>query len=206
MSAPPRELVLASANRGKLEELRAILGAEADALGLRLRSLSEFPDVTLPPEGGSYEPNALAKARAAAKATGRVAIGDDSGIEIDALGGAPGPLSARYGGPGLDDAGRCAHLLDALAAVPEGGRGARFVCVAALATPDGDADAVRGECPGRILRSPRGAGGFGYDPIFAPEGDARAMAELAPAEKHRISHRGRAFAALAPLLRQRFAR
>lgn len=205
MSAPPRELVLASGNPGKLAELRAILGDEARALGLALRSLAEFPGVTLPPEGAAYEPNAIAKARAAAVATGRLAIGDDSGLEVDALRGAPGPLSARYGGPGLDDAGRVAHLLAALANVPEARRRARFVCLAALATPEGDVRAVRGECAGRILRAPRGAGGFGYDPVFLPDGEERTMAELPSAAKHRISHRGRAFAALAPLLRARFA-
>jgi len=204
MSALPRELVLASANRGKLLELRAILGADAEALGVRLRSLAGFPELALPPEGDAYEPNALAKARTAALATGRVAIGDDSGLEVEALGGAPGALSARFGGPGLDDAGRCAQLLDALAGVPEARRGARFVCVAALATPSGDTTVMRGECAGRILRAPRGEGGFGYDPIFAPAGETRAMAELAPAEKHRISHRARALAALAPALRACF--
>lgn len=201
MSAPRRELVLASENPGKLAELRHVLGAEARALGLCLRSLAELPGAALPPEGAEYASNAIAKARAAARATGRLAIGDDSGLEVDALGGAPGPLSARYGGPGLDDAARSARLLAALAGVPDDRRGARFVCVAALATPEGDARAVRGECAGRIVHVPRGAGGFGYDPIFQPDGERATMAELPAAVKQRLSHRGRALAALVPLLR-----
>ncbi|HVP28020.1 MAG TPA: non-canonical purine NTP pyrophosphatase [Myxococcota bacterium] len=199
----PRELVLASSNRGKLEELRAILGVRLDRLGVRLRSLADFPATTLPPEGDAYAPNAVAKALAAARATGRLAVGDDSGLEVETLGFAPGPLSARFGGPGLDDGQRCARLLEALAGVAAARRGARFVCVAALATPDGDAVTARGECAGRILEAPRGQGGFGYDPVFQPEGFARSMAELAADEKNRISHRARAFGALAETIEAR---
>jgi XTP/dITP diphosphohydrolase len=128
-----------------------------------------------------------------------VALGDDSGLEVDALGGAPGPLSARYGGAGLDDAARSAALLAALEAVPDAERGARFVCVAAVATPRGDVATARGVCEGRLLRAARGEGGFGYDPIFAV-GDST-MAELPAAEKDALSHRGRAFRALLPALR-----
>lgn len=126
---------------------------------------------------------------------------------MDALEGRPGPRSARYGGESLDDAGRVKALLAELAGVPASARGARFVCVAAFATPEGEVCTARGVCAGRILAQPRGRGGFGYDPIFAPDEDARgrSMAELPPATKNRISHRGRAFGALAPLLAERLA-
>jgi broad specificity phosphatase PhoE len=116
---------------------------------------------------------------------------------VDALGGRPGPHSARYGGPGLDDSGRVARLLGELASVGARARGARFVCVAAVATPTGDVETARGECVGEILAAPRGSGGFGYDPVFQPRGEARAMAELPAARKNELSHRARAFRALA---------
>ncbi|MDX1649864.1 MAG: RdgB/HAM1 family non-canonical purine NTP pyrophosphatase [Myxococcota bacterium] len=189
------ELVLATANPGKRREFAAILGD----VGVQLRTLAEFPETTLPPEGTDYEANAVAKARAVAEATGRPALGDDSGLEVDALDGAPGPLSARFGGPGLDDAGRVEALLEAVRRRgPDAPRGARFVCVAALATHDGRVEVARGACPGRLLEAPRGTSGFGYDPVFVPEGETRTMAELSPAQKHCLSHRGRALAALRP--------
>jgi XTP/dITP diphosphohydrolase len=191
-----RRLLLATGNRGKVRELVELLAP----YGLALASLADFPEVSLPPEGDDYAENAAAKAAAAARATGLAALGDDSGLEVDALGGAPGPRSARYGGPGLDDAGRCARLLAELAEAAGPGRGARFVCVAALALPDGALALVRGECAGRILAAPRGANGFGYDPVFQPEGWDASLAELPPGVKHRISHRGRALAALGPAL------
>jgi XTP/dITP diphosphohydrolase len=190
------ELVVASANPGKLRELRELL----EGLALELRSLGDFPGLALPAEGEDYAANARAKALAAARGSGRPALGDDSGLEVEALGGAPGPRSARYGGAGLDDAGRNAALLAALRGVPRQARAARFLCVVALATPEGDAWIERGECRGRILDAPRGAGGFGYDPLFEVEGLGRSMAELAPAEKNRLSHRARALAALRPAL------
>ena len=199
MSGPPyREIVVATSNPGKLLEFRAILGE----LPLSLRALSAFPEVVLPEEGEEYEANAVAKARAAARDTGRAALGDDSGLEVDALGGAPGPLSARYGGPDLDDAGRVAHLLEALRDVEGPARSARFVCVAALALPEGGVVTARGECPGRILEAPRGDGGFGYDPVFEVEGRGRSMAELPAADKNRLSHRARALAQLTDALRK----
>lgn len=196
------ELVVASANPGKLREIGELLAG----LDLRLRPLSEFPGLVLPPEAEDYAANARAKALAAARGTRRAAIGDDSGLEVEALGGEPGPRSARYGGPGLDDAGRNATLLAALRGVPAGARGARFVCVVALATPEGDVRLARGECRGRILDAPRGTAGFGYDPLFELEGLERSMAELAPAEKNRLSHRARALAALRPELARLVAR
>lgn len=186
-------IVVATGNRGKLVEIREILAE----LPIEWRSLAEAGPISLPEEGAEYEANALGKARAAAAATGLPAVGDDSGLEVDALDGGPGPLSARYGGPGLDDAGRVDRLLAALAGVEAGRRGARFVCWAALALPGGGEWTVRGECAGRILEERRGTGGFGYDPVFQVEGGDATMAELPAAEKNRISHRARAFLALA---------
>ena len=185
-------LVVATTSAGKFREIQAILGAR----GRVLRSLADYPRVVLPPEGEDYEGNALAKARAAARATGLPALADDSGLEVDALGGAPGPHSARFGGPGLDDAGRVALLLRELAGVPAEKRGARFVCVAAWSTPDGVERSARGECRGLLLDAPRGVRGFGYDPVFLPEGETRSMAELDPERKNALSHRARAFRAL----------
>jgi len=191
---PYRELVLASGNPGKLLEIRALLGQ----LPVSLRSLAAFPEVLLPEEGEDYEANALAKARAVVRGAGRAALADDSGLEVAGLDGGPGPRSARFGGPGLDDAGRVAALLAALAGREGADRRARFVCVAALVLPDGREATARGECPGRILAAPRGRDGFGYDPVFEVEGRRRAMAELPPEQKNRLSHRARALAALAP--------
>ncbi len=157
----------------------------------------------LPEEGDDYEANAVAKARAIADAVGRPALADDSGIEVTALGGRPGPRSARFGGGDLDDAGRVEKLLADLAASGERDRSARFVCVAALAFPGGEVITARGECPGRILDVPQGGGGFGYDPIFEVEGGGRSMAELPPTEKNRISHRARALRSLRDAIQQR---
>lgn len=191
-----REVVVATSNPGKLLEIRAILGD----LPLSLRALGAFPDVRLPEEGDDYAANAAAKARAVARDTGRPALADDSGLEVEALGGRPGPRSARYGGPGLDDAGRVARLLAELEGREPAERGARFVCVAALATPDGHVETARGECEGCILGEPRGRGGFGYDPIFESREAGAAMAELPPARKNELSHRARALRALRPAL------
>ncbi len=183
-------LVVATGNAGKLREIRALLAQ----LDLEVQPLD--PSVTLPEEGDDYAANALAKARASAEQLGLPALADDSGLEVDALGGAPGARSARYGGPGLDDRGRVAHLLEALAGTPRRERTARFVCHAALVEPGGAAHAAVGTCAGRILEAPRGAGGFGYDPVFWVESHGAAMAELPDSEKNRISHRARALAGL----------
>ncbi len=187
----PGEIVVASSNPGKLREFRAILSDRS----FRLLGLGDFPPLALPEEGDDYAANARAKARHAADGLGRWALADDSGLEVEALGGRPGPYSARYGGPGLDDAGRCQRLLAELEGVEDGRRGARFVCVAALAAPGGELWSARGELEGRVLRAPRGRGGFGYDPIFQLA-DGRALAELSEAEKNQLSHRARAVAAL----------
>jgi len=184
--------IVATKNAGKLAEMRALLGD----LPLALRGLADLPRIELPAEGDDYAANAVAKARAVALATGLPALGDDSGLEVDALGGRPGVHSARYGGPGRDDAGRVTLLLHELATVQQAQRSARFVCVVALVTPDGESVTARGSCEGRILAAPRGAGGFGYDPVFAPEGRDVSLAELPADEKNRLSHRGRAVAAL----------
>ena len=200
VSSPPVsnvEVVLASSNPGKLSEIREILCE----LPLVIRPLSDFPGAILPNEGEDYENNAVAKAQAAAAFAGRVALADDSGLEVSALGGAPGPLSARFGGPGLDDAGRIDALLRALSSLAGERRRARFVCFAALATPGGELVTARGECTGHILDAPRGRFGFGYDPVFQIDGSGRAMAEIPLSEKNRISHRAQAFTALGDAIR-----
>lgn len=192
---PPR-IVVGSSNTGKTREIAALLAA----LPVRVCSVAELAPVAFPEEGEDYAANAIAKARAVAEQLGEYAIADDSGLEVDALGGRPGPLSARYGGPGLDDAGRVARLLGELAERADGERGARFVCHAAFASPDGRVECVEGVCEGRIAMAPRGAGGFGYDPVFQPNGYAEVMAELPAQVKDTVSHRGRALRRLAPIL------
>lgn len=198
-AAREAELVVATGNEGKLREFRSLLRE----LPLALRSLREFAGVELPEEGDDYEQNALAKARSAARQTGLPALADDSGLEVEGLGGAPGPRSARYGGTGLDDAGRVEHLLRALRDRAGDARRARFVCVAALALPDGDAWTARGECPGVVLEAPRGRGGFGYDPVFWSSEAGAGVAELAEDLKNEISHRGRALRALRARIEER---
>ena len=187
-------IVLASRNTAKLAELRRILGAGYDLLPLP----DDAPDVA--ETGGTFEENALLKARAAAAASGLTAVADDSGLRVDALNGMPGVLSARWAGRRADDAANLELLLDQLTDVPDGRRGAAFVCAAAVATPDGEERVVVGEVRGALIREPRGSGGFGYDPIFVPHGDTRTTAEMSAAEKDAISHRGQAFRALAGLL------
>ncbi len=191
MSRSDGEVVVATSNAGKQQEIREIL---AD-LPLRIRGLDEFAAIDFPEEGAEYEANAVMKAVTAARSTGRPALADDSGLEVDGLAGAPGPLSARYGGPGLSDRERAAHLLEQLGDCSGAGRSARFVCVAALAFPGGEVVTSRGECPGRILTEARGVGGFGYDPVFEVS-EGVAMAELPAAKKNEISHRARALAGL----------
>jgi XTP/dITP diphosphohydrolase len=195
-------LVLATRNPGKVRELRVLLAA----VPLRIVSLDEVAGV--PPiteEALSLEENAAAKAWAACRFTGSVALGEDTGLEVDALGGAPGARAARYFGEGLTDAGRVARLLEALAGVASGGRTARFRCVVAVAEPGGRQWMTCGECRGAIAEGPRGTGGFGYDPIFLVEGAGRTLAELDPVAKNAVSHRGRAVREAIPIL-ERLAR
>jgi XTP/dITP diphosphohydrolase len=196
------KLLLATRNAKKLEELRRILDA-AEMSGVRVLGLSdvdEFPEA--PETGATFEDNALAKARDAAAATGLPAVADDSGIAVDALNGMPGVLSARWSGRHGDDQANLNLLLGQLADVPDERRGAAFVCAAALVTPSGQETVVRGEWRGTLVRQPLGGNGFGYDPIFVPEGQTRTSAELEPSEKDADSHRGRALRLLLPHLRE----
>jgi XTP/dITP diphosphohydrolase len=190
-------LVLATANRAKAREMAALLAG----LPLRVLDLGDYPGLALPPEGiASYADNALRKARAVAAATGHLALADDSGIEVDALGGAPGVLSARYGGEELDDAGRTRAMLRALEGVPAPRRAARYRCVIALCAPDGREATVEGAVEGTLLEAPRGRGGFGYDPIFYYPPLGATFAEVPAEAKHAVSHRGRAMARARPIL------
>jgi XTP/dITP diphosphohydrolase len=194
-------LVVASLNRAKAREIAEILAAEG--LGCEVVPLADLPEVALPAETGeTFAENALAKARVAARATGLPAIADDSGLEVDALGGEPGVMSARYAGESASDADRYRRVLTLLAEVPDERRTARFRCAAAFVSPEGAELFAEGTCEGRIARAPAGAGGFGYDPIFLPEGHEITMAQLTPEQKHAISHRGRALRALARCLRR----
>lgn len=198
MSAP--RVVLATRNEGKVPEIRHILEKSGAAVDLVSLASFDVPDVK--ETGLTFTENALLKARAVAQATGLPAIADDSGISVDAMNGMPGVFSGRWSGRHGDDAANLALLLAQLSDVPDDHRGAAFVCVAALVMPDGEEVVEEGRVTGRLLRAPRGSGGFGYDPIFVPDGHARTTAEMSPAEKNAISHRGRAFAALAKHLRR----
>jgi XTP/dITP diphosphohydrolase len=198
--AAPR-LVLATANRGKLTELARILAEEhADVV---LASLDEFPGAPEVAEtGATFAENALLKARAIAAFTGLPTVADDSGLCVDALNGMPGILSARWSGRHGDDEANLNLVLAQVTDVPDERRGARFTCVAALVMP-GDAEHVReGVVTGRLIRERRGLNGFGYDPIFVPDGYDVTTAEMDPADKDKISHRGRALRALAPEIRR----
>ncbi|MCG5220522.1 RdgB/HAM1 family non-canonical purine NTP pyrophosphatase [Streptosporangium sp. KLBMP 9127] len=190
-------LVLATRNPGKLAELRRILAEAAPAV--ELVSLLEFPEIGEVAETGlTFEANALLKAHAIAQATGLPAVADDSGLCVDALNGMPGVLSARWAGTHGDDLANLNLLLAQISDVPPPARGAHFACAAALALPAGEEVVVQGTLPGAVIDKPRGVNGFGYDPIFVPEGETRTTAELSAQEKDAISHRGRAFRALAP--------
>jgi XTP/dITP diphosphohydrolase len=200
--APPT-LVMATRNPGKIRELEALLQNS----GVKLLSLADFPELPeIPEEGATFADNAATKAMEVARLTGHPALADDSGLMVDALGGAPGVFSARYAKARTSsrpptDADNWGKLLDELKDVPTGGRGARFVCELALATPDGRLLRARGECAGVIALEPRGDTGFGYDPVFwVPEYGAT-MAQLGPEIKNKISHRARALAAFTTLLR-----
>lgn len=202
----PSELALATKNEGKIREVLQIC-AEWPVkwrLGVALappdRVSRGYPDVE--ETGATYLENALLKARAVAAAAGVPAVADDSGIEVDALGGEPGPRSARFAGPRATDERNLRLLIERIRHVPEGLRTARYRCVVACAWPDGRDVWAEGLCEGRLNLEPRGAGGFGYDPIFVPEGERhRTMAELSADEKNAISHRGRALRSLGEQLR-----
>jgi XTP/dITP diphosphohydrolase len=190
-------IVLATRNPGKVAELRRILSAyDVDLVGL-----DDYPDVPEVPETGeTFVANALLKAHAIAQATGLLAVADDSGLAVDALNGMPGVLSARWAGSHGDDAANLALVIAQLTDTPDDRRGAAFICAAAAATPAGREVVVEGRVEGTLLRNPRGSNGFGYDPIFVPIGESRTTAEMSADEKDAISHRGKAFRALAPML------
>ena len=209
MTGRPR-LLIATHSGHKLAELRELLELKRgelvslDDLGIR-----DDPEET----GRTFETNARIKARFGARRTGLPTLADDSGLEVDALGGAPGVRTRRYAGPDATDGANNAKLLGTLDGLPAERRGARYVCVLALALPRDDAGAggaipirtVRGTTRGRIAMAPRGSGGFGYDPIFEPDGEppgGRTFGEWSPAEKHAVSHRGRAARRMTPILRE----
>jgi XTP/dITP diphosphohydrolase len=200
MTKKPR-LLVATTNPGKQREYRALLREVPAEI--------VFPDelgITLEVEedGATFRENAAKKARALARESGLLSAADDSGLEVDALGGEPGVRSARYAGPGADDPKRRKFLLEKLRPFPAP-RTARFVCVIAIASPAGEVSYAEGECRGEITFAERGTNGFGYDPIFQPEGYGRTMAELSLEEKNEISHRARAARAAIPLLRVFFS-
>jgi len=194
-------VLLATRNAKKLAELQRILGEQVQVLGLG--DVTEFEEE--PETGATFEENAVAKAVQAARETGEVSLADDSGLTVDALNGMPGVLSARWSGTHGNDPANTALLLAQLGDVPDERRGAAFVCALALAVPGAEVRVIRGEWSGRIVREPVGSNGFGYDPVFVPvesdaAGDVRTSAELSPAEKDVLSHRGRALAAMLPEL------
>jgi XTP/dITP diphosphohydrolase len=189
------KILLATRNTRKLAELQRIL---VDVALVGLADVPAFEE--LPESGLTFEDNALIKAREGAARTGLPTVADDSGLAVDALNGMPGVFSARWCGRHGDDLANLSLVLAQISDVPDGARGAAFVCAAALVLPDGREWTVRGEMTGRLIREPRGEGGFGYDPIFVADGETRTNAELSPAEKDAISHRGKAFRALAGVI------
>ncbi len=186
------EIVLATGNRDKVREFRGMLSRSG--LDLTVLSLADFPSLPPVPENGkTFSENASRKALLTARATGKLALGDDSGIEVDALAGRPGIYSARFAGERATDKDNNDKLLALLRNVPERRRQARFVCLIALANPEKIIDIAEGSCAGTIVMKPRGGGGFGYDPLFQPIEYQKTFAELPPDVKNRISHRARAF-------------
>jgi XTP/dITP diphosphohydrolase len=197
-------VVLATRNAAKLRELARILGPEdPGGTQVKLVGLDKFPGAPDVPEtGATFEENALLKARAIANYTGLPSVADDSGLCVDALNGMPGVLSARWAGGHGDDQANLELVLAQVADVPDARLGARFVCAAALVAPGPGARewVVTGRVEGRLIRAPRGSGGFGYDPIFLPDGFGQTTAEMTAEAKDAISHRGRAFRALTPFI------
>lgn len=183
------ELVLASGNKGKLAEFQRLL----DGLDVQIHSMKEYPEIgEIVEDGSTFAENALIKARAVCKATGKPAMADDSGLAVDALNGVPGIYSARFAGEQRSDADNNAKVLRLMETVADADRTARFFCVIAIVLPDGREYTVEGTCEGIILHALRGEGGFGYDPLFYVESMNKTFAELTMEEKNRISHRGHA--------------
>lgn len=193
----PQYLLVATRNQGKVAEISEILGS-LDVVSFNLDDVGV--DLEVEESGKTFEENAILKARLYARQTGLLTLADDSGLEVDALDGRPGVHTARFGGPGLTPKQRYQLLLDSLSSVPWGKRSARFRCAVALARGKELLGTATGVCEGMIAFEPAGEGGFGYDPIFYLPERKKTMAQLPPAEKHRISHRGRALAAITPLL------
>lgn len=189
-------IVVASRNKGKIAEIARIF--EIERIPVSLLSVADFNLPDIEETGDTFEANAILKARTVAQATGQFALADDSGIEVDALGGAPGVFSARWAGVHGDDRANIEKLLRDVLEVNQEDRGAAFISVVAFAKPDGSVITARGELHGTLCQMPRGSNGFGYDPIFVPESDRRTLAEMAPEEKDAISHRARALDLLAP--------
>jgi XTP/dITP diphosphohydrolase len=205
-----RRLVLATRNEHKVHELRQILSGLVDELGLDVVSAADVDDAADVAETEvTFLGNARLKAVALAESTGLAAVADDSGLTVDVLGGSPGVFSARWSGSTAGaGAGRAERdranlelLLEQIADVPDVHRAAAFVCAAVVALPDGRVEGVEGRVTGALVRVPRGTNGFGYDPVFVPAGDSRTLAEYTDVEKNAISHRGKAFRALVPVLR-----
>ncbi|MBN2397822.1 MAG: XTP/dITP diphosphatase [Deltaproteobacteria bacterium] len=195
-----QKIVFASKNKGKIRELTALL----EEVDFDLLSLHDYPDApSIREDGRTFRENALKKARAIAEYTGEIVIADDSGLEVDSLGGAPGVHSARYSGTGATDERNISKLLKTMEGIPPGERGAVFRCVLVLYETDGTYEIFEGELRGTISQRPSGSGGFGYDPVFIVSKYGVTVAELDPATKNRISHRGIAFAKLKKNLRGR---
>ena len=199
MSQVASKIILATRNPGKLTELRRIL--DSGHVPVNVADLDEYPGMPEVAETGrTFSENALLKARAVAVFTGLAAVADDSGLCVDALNGMPGVLSARWSGRHGDDGANLRLVLGQLSDIPPGRRGAQFVCAAALVLPSGGEHVTEGVLDGWLAGEPRGSNGFGYDPIFVPSGGELTTAQLSPAEKDRISHRGKALRALAPVI------
>lgn len=191
------KIVAATGNAHKIQEIEAI--TKSFGMNIITKAEAGIGELDVEETGSTFEENSLLKAETIMKATGLAAIADDSGLETDALDGAPGVYSARFSGENATDESNNLKLLELMKDVPDDKRGARFVSVVTLCLPDGTAISARGECPGTIRRSPRGDGGFGYDPLFVPDGYDRTYAEISAEEKNAISHRAKAL----ELLRER---
>ena len=194
------KIVAATGNKHKIEEIESI----TKTFGMNVITNAEagVGDLEVEETGTTFEENSLIKAEAIMKATGMPAIADDSGLEADALNGAPGVYSARFSGEGATDESNNAKLLKLMENIPDDERSARFVSVVTLCVPDGTVVAARGECPGTLRRSPRGEGGFGYDPLFVPVGYDKTYAEISAEEKNIISHRAKALGILRMKLKE----
>jgi len=195
----PRNLLIATRNSKKKRELQTILGSW-DVKLLSLDDIEEMPEIE--EDGATFTENATKKAKTISALSGLITLADDSGLEVDALGGAPGIFSARFAGIDADDEKNNRKLLTLMQDIKEVNRSARFVCVIAIATPEGIVQTAQGVCTGKIELARRGQGGFGYDPLFIPSGFSESLAELSDAEKNKISHRGKALQEAKPLLQQ----